>query len=214
MRVSKSIQTVCFLLVFGVTCLNSSAYAEPSETLSEFLEKIQQAAEDVQSYQSDFVQEKHLAMFKQPVLFSGSLAVARPDRLRWEFISPVSSALILNKNSGIRCSDGAEPVRFELDSDPVMKIVAKQLWQWLGGDYKALAKQYTLSLVEANTLQIVPQTKEGPIDFIRIRFDEELQPQEVIISEAGGDFTRIIFSAGKKNKELSAALFEQCEIDE
>lgn len=106
-----------------------------------------------------FTQEKQLAMFDAPVKFRGRLAMEPPDRLRWEFTSPIPSALIFNGSSGLRCSDGAEPAHFSLKDDPVMKVVAEQLWLWLGGDYSSLENRYLLEKKGEASLLVTPLQK-------------------------------------------------------
>ena len=186
--------------------------------LKVFLQQLQDASEQTSSYTTKFSQEKHLAMLAQPVIFTGKLSLVRPDKLRWQFLSPLPSTLIFNGDKGIRCDAEGESASFTLASDPVMKIVSEQLWSWLGGDYQKLASQYQLSTEDGATL-IVSFDRDQPIaDFlsqVRIRFDKkDLQPKMVEIVEKGGDFTRIFFSASRLNETLSDSLFSSCELND
>ncbi|CAG36574.1 outer membrane lipoprotein carrier protein LolA [Desulfotalea psychrophila] len=208
----KIILTLFFCLVA------SMALASEEEELNTFLHKIQQTSRQAEAFSTDFIQEKHLAMLNKPVIFRGHLSLIRPDKLRWQFTSPLPSALIFNGEQGMRCDSEGEATPFLLSSDPVMRVVAEQLWNWLGGDYLKLSKLYRLSKMEPASL-VIHFDKEGAISKIlsrvTIRFNEKsLQPEQVKIVERGGDFTRIFFKNPQLNIPLADDLFSRCDINE
>ena len=176
------------------------------------LGKVERAAAAISSFRSEFIQERRLSLFAEPVIFHGSLTVVRPDKLRWEFTRPVPSALIFNGRVGLRCSDRAEPARFSLDGDPIMRTVAEQLWLWLGGDYGRLADGYELH-GEGAELRVIPKdskTREY-VEEVRILFDEAtLRPKQVLIAEPGGDSTTLRFTATEEDGPVDHRLFEAC----
>ncbi len=203
--------------VVGIFCTTVASETQSNDTLAAFIQEIQEASNRVTSFRCEFSQEKRLSMFNGPVNFEGELVVVRPDKLRWEFRSPVPSVLIFNGTRGVRCSDQAKPVRFQLENDPVMRAVADQLRLWLGGDYRNLESNYTLLKQEPATLVVKPQnpSEEKYISLIKIFFDEEsLQPHRVEISEPGGDQTIIAFQRPIINSYLPDSLFNECELDE
>ena len=213
-----------FIIVL-ITLLSCILLASPvvgtvtkDHNLDVFLQQLQIASEKTSSYTTNFTQEKHLAMLTQPVIFSGKLSLVRPDKLRWQFLSPLPSTLIFNGDKGLRCDAEGESASFTLASDPVMKIVSEQLWSWLGGDYQKLATQYQLSKDDRATLVVNFDRKQPIADFlsqVRIRFDEEtLQPKMVEIVEKGGDFTRIFFTESQLNETLTDTLFSRCELND
>ena len=204
----------CFAVIvlsFGPTI--TVAWAGEQEELESFLKTLQKTSDQVLSFSSEFVQEKHLALFSQPVIFTGKLVIVRPDRLRWEFTSPIPSVLLFNGDQGTRCNDRQQPEHFQLSSDPIMKTVAEQIWLWLGGDYNRLNSLYNLEKEGESTLVIRPRDSQtsGYITAVSISFDAaSLQPRKVEISEPGGDLTRILFGATVINGELAENLFTQC----
>ncbi|BCL61668.1 hypothetical protein DGMP_23610 [Desulfomarina profundi] len=203
------------ILLFSVS-IPVCAWSSQQDDLQSFLEKIQKKANLTRSFSADFSQEKILTLFARPVHFKGKLYIVRPDRLRWEFISPVPSALIFRGEEGLKCGDGPAPRHFSLSEDPVMKVVAGQLWLWLGGDYMKMAKMFTLKKTGNSTLQVTPVDKNIAdfISSVSIVFDEKsLQPRKVEITEAGGDLTRIVFYATVINSRLDEKLFSQCDAD-
>ena len=204
----------CFVVSALLFALNISVVlAAEQDELEDFLKNLQNASDQVSSFSSEFVQEKHLSLFSQPVIFTGKLVIVRPDRLRWEFTSPIPSVLLFNGDQGTRCNDRQQPEHFQLSSDPIMKTVAEQLWLWLGGDYNRLNSLYNLEKEGESTLVIRPrdfQTSEYVTD-VSIFFDtRSLQPLLVEIREPGGDLTRILFGATVMNVELPENIFTQC----
>lgn len=219
-RYPKSCRLVPALLFAMFFCF--SAWAQPSgasetEELRSFLQEIQAASDEVRSFSSSFVQERKLALFAEPVVFHGSLTVVRPDKLRWEFTSPVPSVLIFSGERGMRCNADAPPVRFDLGSDPIMRSVAEQLWLWLGGDYSRLEFLYTMAKTGPNALTITPKEEAVGkfIDSITITFGKtSLQPEKVEIDEPGGDTTTISFHSYVLNSSTPDVLFTVCGADE
>ena len=205
------------LLLFFVLFFSKAIGSSSSNELENFLQEIQGSSDRVHSFTSGFTQEKILSLFSNPVIFQGRLSIVRPDRLRWEFTSPVPSVLILDGEQGVRCNDKAEAEKFRLSSDPVMKIVAEQLWFWLGGDYKELARHHRLDKRDPATLLITPedQSTADYVETVTIIFDENsLQPLQVEIMEPGGDRTRISFHSSSINMQISEKLFTDCMSDE
>ena len=183
--------------------------------LGEFLDRVEANAARIDSFSCDFTQVRNLALFARPVVFSGHLYLARPDKLRWEFTKPIPSLLILDGNTGRRCAEGTPASEFRLDRDPTMRLVAEQLRTWTSGGYRHLQGDFTLDLEDGPALVLKPR-KEGLASFlnrIAVKFDPEtLQPERVEIVEQGGDNTVITFSNYRMNPSLSPELFSECRI--
>lgn len=215
--VLRSVLPFTLLLTLSTFALPPGGLAGQSGELTAFLAEIQAASDQVRSFSSEFVQERRLALFAEPVFFKGSLTVVRPDRLRWEFTAPVPSVLIFNGERGIRCNDKAPPVHFDLGADPIMKTVAEQLWLWLGGDYSRLNASYDMAKSGPSALRITPNDKRLSefISAITITFDKtSRQPEKVEIADPGGDTTILSFQAYVLNTETPDVLFSLCGTDE
>ncbi len=201
------------VVLFCLSAAASGADLEIESELDRFLNKIDKKASQVESFQCQFKQEKHLEIFARPVVFEGMLSVSRPDRLRWEFTKPLPSVLIFNGKKGIRCSGSSEPVYFDLAADPVMRAVAQQLWGWLGGRYLKLKDQYHMQLDGEDVLRLTPRD-EGVAGFVKeivVVFDPvSLQASQTVIHEPGGDRTILFFQEYRINQPQPASLFASC----
>lgn len=181
--------------------------------LTTFLDEVELRAGSIQTFTCDFKQTRYLSIFPEPVRFSGRLVLARPDRLRWEFTEPIPSVLILNGHKGFKCNEGGPTREFDLDQDPVMRLVAEQLRAWTSGTYRDLQKDFDFELSGEDVLLLTPAKAgaESFINGIRVSFDPEfLQPREIEISEPGGDRTVISFTAYLRNMEIPMVEFTNC----
>lgn len=186
---------------------------ENEPILEDFLQQVEKNSLSISSFACDFTQVRHLTIFPEPVIFSGRLSLSRPDKLRWEFIKPLASVLVLNGNKGLKCSDGG-PVRdFSLDVDPVMRLVARQLWAWTSGSYRELMADFEFKIMTGPVLILSPRPGKGEnfISKIKVVFEPDfLQPLEVAIYEPGGDRTLISFAGYQRNVGFRDNLFTEC----
>ncbi len=208
-------------IIYGVVLcytlfLACNTFAENIEEddLSLFLHKIEKASDSFTSFHANFRQEKELSLFSKPMIFYGEIIVVRPDKLRWQFTAPVPSVLLLDGDKGVRCSEGAQPVEFDLTTDPVMRSVAEQLWLWLGGDYTRLKESFAIEKSGAATLTITPKDDDVArfIEMVGITFDESsMQPRRVEIVEPGGDLTRLLFNNYTFGVDATPDTFRRCD---
>jgi outer membrane lipoprotein-sorting protein len=113
----------------------------------------------------------------------------------------------------MRCTEGHAPVNFDLQSDPIMQMVAEQLWLWLEGDYARLQKDYIVAQTGESTLKITPLAEHTStiIESVTLIFDEtSRQPGSVTIAEPSGDVTVIEFTDHSLDPTLPEELFTQC----
>ena len=189
-------------------------FAEDNGKLSSFIHDVEARAATVKTLTCILKQERHLAIFARPVIFQGRMALEKPDKLRWEFTSPIASVLIFNGAKGLKCSGNSEPQRFNLATDPVMQMVSKQIWTWVNGSYATLQEQYRMVLLEQGPCLVL--TANDPkiaraISSVKISFNpDSLQPTTVRIQEPGGDHTVISFSDFILNQSLDRSLFTKC----
>lgn len=184
--------------------------AEPA-AVDAVLARLEREAAGVATLSSDFVQEKHLAMFQEVMSSKGRFAYARPDRLRWELLEPVATGFILKGKQGRRWNDRSgrsEP--FELNREPMLKVIAEQLLAWTRADFPKLRKEYRISIVtEAPVvLRLQPLAEGGPIGHLLIAFAaDDSHVTSVEIHDRDGDFTRLTFVNTRVNPELPATTF-------
>ena len=202
------------LMLLPLFFIDPPVLAQDDGKLSSFIHEVEAKAANVKTLTCTLKQERHLAVFARPVIFQGRMALEKPDKLRWEFTSPIASVLILNGAKGLKCRGNSDPQRFNLAANPVMQMVSEQIRTWINGSYTTLQKQYRMVLLEQGpclALTANDQNIAKVISSVKIGFDpDSLQPTTIIIQEPGGDHTVISFSGFILNQPLDQSLFTKC----
>jgi outer membrane lipoprotein-sorting protein len=197
---------LCLLL--GL-CLPAVALAESPDGV---LDRLNELAAGVDTLASDFSQEKYLAVFQDVLPAKGRFYYRKPDHLRWEMTSPVTSGFVLRGDTGRRWQEaGSRGEPFDIAREPVMKIVADQLLAWTRADFEALRRDYRISLAGEAPVRLRLDPKgaaAGFLDYLSITFAPDgRHVQQVEVHEQGGDYTRITFHHTVVNGPLADDLF-------
>ncbi len=181
--------------------------------ISPLLAELKLAAAETETLSSRFVQEKNLSIFAEKLLSQGRFVFQKPDRLRWELLTPAASGFVLQGAKGERWNGlSREKSRFSVESDPIMGMIAQQLLAWARVDIDWLEKRYRLELQSSEpvSLRLYPLDpgEAGFIDYLQIQFASDRRHiAEVLMVEKEGDSTLIIFSDVEINTELPAGTF-------
>lgn len=202
-------------LVFMAVFTAVAAAAEPLTTPdpAAIFSSLERKAVTVKTLSSDFVQEKHLSMFKSVLTSKGRFYFSKPDLLRWELISPVASGFVLKGDKGRRWHERTgRSESFQISQEPIMKLVSDQLFAWGKADFKWLDKEYRISVLSESpvALRLEPRSAEaaGFLHYLLINFSADGKyVRTVELHEKDGDFTRIRFVNASINKPLPANLF-------
>lgn len=197
------------LLVSG----SASAAEAPAGGSPELFASLEKTATGVRTLSADFVQEKHLSMFKTVLTSKGRFNFSKPDLLRWELTAPVASGFVLKGDKGKRWHERTGRTEtFQISQEPIMKLVSEQLFAWARADFSWLKKEYRITVLDESpvTLRLEPRSA-ATASFLRhllISFSADRRyVRSVELHEKDGDFTRIKFSNTAVNKPLPADIF-------
>jgi outer membrane lipoprotein-sorting protein len=177
-------------------------------------ENIRSATNRVDSISADFVQEKHLPILAKPLISEGHLFYRRPDALRWEYISPVKSILLMHDGDVRRFVESdrglVEDASVRLQA---MQFVMPEISGWLGGQFQN-NPMFDASLEGVNKILLIPKDP-GMARFIqRIELLMSDRPgviDEVLIFESDDAFTRMVFNHTQVNPALDDRLFQEAQ---
>ncbi len=163
---------------------------------------LERTAGSANTLSSDFIQEKHLSMFKTVLSSKGRFYFSKPDRLRWELTEPVASGFVLKGEQGRRWHQRTGR----------MKLVSDQLFAWARADFSWLKREYRISVLNEApaALRLEPRSAATAsfLHYLLINFSADGRyVNNVEVHERDGDFTRIRFVNTLVNKPLSADLF-------
>ena len=199
-----------FLFIAGAATAVETSTTDGSATLFSSLE---QTAGTVKTISSDFVQEKHLSMFKTILTSRGRFYFSKPDLLRWELTAPVASGFVLKGDKGRRWhARTGRTENFQISQEPIMKLVSEQLFAWAKADFTWLRKEYRITVLNESpaALRLEPRSAAtaGFLHHLLINFSADGRyVRSVELHEKDGDFTRIKFVNAVINKPLQADLF-------
>lgn len=184
-------------------------------------QQIFQAAREVETLHSDFVQEKYLSMFEEKLVSTGQFYYQRPDLLRWELLTPIASGFVIKGDGGRRWHQSiAGSEAFKLNQDKAMALIAQQLFAWAKADLVWLHQHYTITMVTSADdlhtsaeqpiqLRLVPPADSaGFLRYLLITFAADASyVARVEIHENDGDYTRINFNNTTVNNQIDNRIF-------
>jgi outer membrane lipoprotein-sorting protein len=191
---------------------------EPSQELPKgkagAFARIEKIASTIHAVASEFRQERRLAMLKEPVVSSGRFYYEKPDKLRWEFVSPDPSGFFVNGKLAKQWKGKNNPPEaFDPQQNLAIRAIVDQLLAWTKPDFAWIEQRYTISVVKEDpiVLKLVPRSSKEKkyIDHILISFEADTNYANAVdIVEKGGDSTRIRFSNMIINNSPQKELFE------
>ena len=207
---TRALLLFAFLLLAAGSAAGETPAPDRSAALFSSLER---TAGAVRTLSSDFVQEKHLRMFKTVMTSKGRFYFSKPDLLRWELTAPVASGFVLKGEKGRRWHERTgRSENFQINQEPVMKLVSDQIFAWARADFQWLKKEYRISVLGESpvALRLEPRSEAtaGFLHHLLINFSADGRyVRSVELHEKDGDFTRIRFVNAAVNKPLPADLF-------
>jgi outer membrane lipoprotein-sorting protein len=189
--------------------------AEPQPTAAQLV-GFQQSLAGTTNVQSDFVQEKHLALLQQNVVIKGHLVVEQPDRFSWQVTEPIRYTLILEGSKLRQWDETTDRVQqMSLAGNPVFSVVTTQLRAWFGGQLDSLTKDFEAETDESGPsprLVLVPRRESfanKAIKRVTLTFRKDRRYLEKLdIEEVSGDRTWMTFTNTVLNTPVDPAAWE------
>jgi outer membrane lipoprotein-sorting protein len=214
-----------FAVLYFILSVSLVVYAQEQETVQEPLKeplkgkvgafaRIEKATSIIHAVASEFSQERRLAMLKEPVVSTGRFYYEKPDKLRWEFLSPYPSGFLVNSKLAKQWKGKNNPPEaFDLQQNQVIRLIVDQLLAWTKADFAWIEQRYTVSVVKEDpiALKLVPRSSQEKkyIDHIFVSFEADTHYANAVdIIEKGGDSTCIRFSNMIINNLPQKELFE------
>ena len=98
----KKLYLIVILTLTSIFC-----FAQSSE---EVMEMLTQTAASMQCMNCRFTQQKTMAMLTEPTVSEGLMVYNAPDKMRWEYTSPYSFALLVDGEKITKIIDGNEEI--------------------------------------------------------------------------------------------------------
>lgn len=179
------------------------------------LQDLQRKMSGLRSVWLEFTQERHLKLFTEPLKSEGVMLIQQPDQIRWETTSPYESILLGSHKSVAQFerADG-QWKKLKLGFPQMLKRVMDQMVLMHQGKLDALMSDFTISVATGRVAVLMLEPKDAKVRAMLASLEVRMLPdfsatQEVIMHEAGGDFTRIIFRRERRDVDFPANTFDQ-----
>ena len=190
------------------------------QTLSEqeIIQKMVSAAKEIRTVQCGFTQTRHLKMLSKEQVSQGKMYCQQPDKLRWEYISPRASTLIMNGTEVKTLS--SSPTKGEESKAASLKgglagYMARMIMNSVAGKLLTDGKTFQITAEETPTeyvATLVPTRKEMKRMYAKIvlRFNIRLSTvTQVEMHEKSGESTIIELQDIRINEPINASTFSK-----
>jgi len=205
---------IIFLLLI---CMGySGLYADDTaKDLDTILGVLQEKMSKVSSIQTDFVQEKNLALFKQKLILKGKIFIQKPGMLSWRVFTPLVYSLVIRGSQISQWDQDTNQVQsISLANNPSFQVAIQQMQNWFSGTYKTMQGDYQIRLISQQPLKLefIPKQSSVARNFIQrvtVLFqDNQEYIKEIDILEKSGDNTLLTFMNARLNQKISASVWE------
>ena len=177
------------------------------------LEDIQKKSSEIKSVGARFTQEKHIQILARPLISKGIFYFQAPDSVRWEYISPVKSILLMHKGNIRRyLISGKGAVKDSGNAAQSMQFVLPEISRWTRGQFTD-NDYFMASFKGGKEKQVVltPRKKELSSMISRIVITPSPDTPGVLksvkIVEGEGNYTLLEFTDVRINEKLNDSLF-------
>lgn len=173
-------------------------------------DQIKNSSKDITSVEADFVQKKYLEILAKPLVSKGKFYFQTPKSLRWEYLSPVRSILMMHGGAVKRyIKKGDTVIQDASVSMQSMQIILGEITFWMKGDYDK-NPSFTPELKKGRIITLTPKDK-SLADIIQ-RIELKLSNTSGVIRyvkiyESKKSYTVIDFNRVKLNAQLPDSLF-------
>jgi outer membrane lipoprotein carrier protein len=198
------------VLMMSAFALQTQSYTKIAN-IEEIKSKIVKKASETENIHSDFDQEKHMMMFNEVIKSKGVFYFSKPNKLRWEYYSPIRYIIVLDGKQ-VQIQDQSKVKTFDLNSNPIFKEVNKLMISSFNGDIlnsKDFKVEYYQSSYDYMAkLRPLNSAMANMIETIEIYFNKtDFGVTGLKIVEVGNDYTLIKFQNRIINGKLSTHIF-------
>jgi len=187
----------CWMAIVGSQAAELSTLPQQDQAV---LSRLEKQFSGIKSIKTHFTQEKKLAIFDKPMVLHGWIALDNAGHFAWHVQHPLKYSLVVADGVISQWDEDSGNVqKTRLSNNPVLGVVFEQLTRWFSGQYASFSDKYNL-VVQQESPTIIsfspkPDTMEHKvIQQVVIHFaDDEHYLNQLVIDEASGDTTTLIF---------------------
>ncbi len=202
--------TLLLILILGWgTVSGDTDLQETDPRVLEVLAEIEKGQETISTLQTDFIQQKKLAVFDEELIIKGSISLQKPGRLAWRVFEPMKYNMVIEEKTLRQWDESSNQVQtVSLSGNPMFGAMIQQMNEWFSGKYTSMVDQYHIALISESpiALQFSPRETDSMVKVIEkvdIEFsDDGKQIHHISILDKTGDQTTLTFVNPRINGEL------------
>ncbi len=212
--VSKSAKILRRTWLLGASsALLTLPFVSPGVALgatADVLKEVAKARASLKTLLAPFEQTRVIGLLAEPVKSKGELTLVRPDQLRWELYAPDDVVYWVNK-SGISYRAGKAAKPTSVPKQGGFSVVLDDLLTFLAGDLESLGSRYTFDATSSATGAVIDATpkaddlKKHLKRISMVTNAEKWGVAKIVIEDASGDLSTIVFGENKKDTKVDAA---------
>jgi hypothetical protein len=155
-----------------------------------------------------FEQTKQLVGLKRPVVSQGRFCVLAENGVLWRTLQPFPNTLKITRDEIIQMQGPRITQRLDAKQEPTIKTINSVLFALLAGDFAPLEKLFDAdgTIHENNWSVTLKARAPGLAKAISsIAIDGGVYVNKIILHEASGDRTQIVFTAIQTGPEAMSA---------
>lgn len=196
---------------FAVLKASAQAGYKPVADATAFRQQFAKTAQNTQSIESDFVQEKDLSMLADKITSKGKFWFKKDNKVRMEYSTPSYYLLVIN-GKDIKTKDSQKENRISAKSNKVFEQVNKITVDCVQGTVLDNADFTSRILENGSTylLELTPVSKalKGFFKTITLTVDKkDYGVSKIVMQENSGDNTTITFVHKQVNVNIPDAVF-------
>jgi len=145
-----------------------------------------------------FEQSKQLVGLKKPVVSQGRFCVVADKGVLWRTLQPFPNTLKLTREEIVQLRGDRVALRLDAKQEPTVRMINSILFALLAGDLTELEKLFDVDgKAQDNSWSVTLKAREpGLAKAIgSIALDGGVYVRSIVINEASGDRTQIVFSS-------------------
>jgi outer membrane lipoprotein-sorting protein len=184
----------------------------------QFMTQMRQEMAKVKSVAFCFRQEKHLVLFEDVLHLRGWCYVEKPDKIRWEYVSPIRKKIVLCGDE-VKVYKGLEEIHAEESQG--MQMVYRYILAFFSGKFEIDQTHFILALKKSERDQdiyLLEMTSQGKLSQFVAHMAMKISKKssqlvQFLLVEANGDYTVIEAESYTLNPQLFPGLFGKKVIE-
>jgi outer membrane lipoprotein-sorting protein len=174
--------------------------------------KLENMSKQVNTIESDFVQEKNLSVLTNKIISKGHFIYKKENNIRWEYLQPYRYLIIISNNK-IFIKEENNQKQYDIQSNKMFQEMNKFISGCIQGDILKNEQDFKIGYFEDDKtyfVSLMPRSEgmRKMLNEVQIWFNKnDLTVTRINMVESGGDYTKIDFINKKLNTEVPVEKF-------